>query len=66
MDRPSCNTSAMDRKVQDGAEHHGQELERKVAEQPPEDDLAHDDGREADDDRAAPHVDIRAALVLRI
>ena len=55
-----------DQIVNNRAEGHAQQLERKVMEDAAEDNLADDDGCQADDDGAAAGVDIGKALVLRV
>src|SRR5699024_7800288 len=55
-----------DQIVNNRAEGHAQQFERKVMEDAAEDNLADDDGCQADDDGAAAGVDIGKALVLRV
>ena len=50
--------------VDDGAEGHRQQLQREIAEDPAENDLADDHGGQADDDGAPAHVDIVGAVIL--
>ena len=52
--------------VDDRAERNAQQLEREIVENAAEHDLADDDRRQADNDRAAAGVDVCEALILAI